>query len=656
MQAGLRLNQIGGRYYLCQQVRNDIISGKLACSPITHALLGSYFVQAQLGDYDNQPNNESSERNLSHFRFAPEDTEELVHKVSELHKAHKGQTTGEAIFHFLDNAKRLALYGIELYKAKDSENFDVGLSVCSSGILVYRDKLRINRLAWPKILKISYKSNNFYVKVRPGEFEQRETILAFKFSNSKAAKAFWKNCVENHAFFRLMSPEPAPQKGFLAFGSSRFRYSGRTQYQTRLASSLIRRPESGFVRSVSSQLPVKSEYPLAEPKRFSDYKPSEATSPLKYADASTKDGRSPLVSSPMLTISQISALPYDKSPDEILAFELAVRAPVEGKLHLHVTSECEPKMRKPPPSETSEIKRDRNEEQATEQRFTKSRLHEEKQRIKRENEEEKRHSKEERAKNIKQIPSPVNLKNETVGEFFKMTVLPVKTNVDEKTDPNFAFSPPGMREKSLTLDESGLCDGGENGHSNSTPVLGSPNNAPRTVTTVVTNEESVHNVPTQILQVKTPDGAVTTTTTESQIKTVKQTIQTNSFETYSIPAGSVSSPNSFSHEMKRESSAHSSPMGTIDRAENAFILPPGAVLISREYRNENGKTIETITYKTEKDGIVETHVRQRVSIRSGEEIDFDKELSNAILEATMMNPNFTVEKVELSRLGGQANM
>ena len=43
------------------------------------------------------------------------------------------------------------------------------IGVCATGLLVYRDKLRINRFSWPKILKIAYKRNNFYIKVRPGE-------------------------------------------------------------------------------------------------------------------------------------------------------------------------------------------------------------------------------------------------------------------------------------------------------------------------------------------------------------------------------------------------------------------------------------------------------------------------------------------------------
>jgi len=46
---------------------------------------------------------------------------------------------------------------------------DITLGVCSSGLLVYKDKLRINRFPWPKVLKISYKRSSFFIKIRPGE-------------------------------------------------------------------------------------------------------------------------------------------------------------------------------------------------------------------------------------------------------------------------------------------------------------------------------------------------------------------------------------------------------------------------------------------------------------------------------------------------------
>ncbi|XP_051260256.1 band 4.1-like protein 3b isoform X6 [Dicentrarchus labrax] len=251
------------RYYLCLQLRDDVVSGRLPCSFATHTVLGSYTVQSELGDYDPE---ELGSDYISELRFAPNQTKELEEKVMELHKTYKGMTPAEAEIHFLENAKKLSMYGVDLHHAKlvgslyeclapaegeDSEGVEIMLGVCASGLLIYRDRLRINRFAWPKILKISYKRNNFYIKIRPGEFEQFESTIGFKLPNHRAAKRLWKVCVEHHTFFRLVSPE-APPKKFLSLGS-KFRYSGRTQAQTRRASSQIIRPAPFFERSTSKR-------------------------------------------------------------------------------------------------------------------------------------------------------------------------------------------------------------------------------------------------------------------------------------------------------------------------------------------------------------------------------------------------------------------
>ncbi|XP_047663288.1 band 4.1-like protein 1 isoform X2 [Tachysurus fulvidraco] len=234
------------RYYLCLQLREDMLSGRLPCSFVTHALLGSYAVQAELGDYD--PDDHGLDY-ISNFHFAPNQTRELEERVMELHRTYRGMSPAEAEMNFLENAKKLSMYGVDLHHAKDSEGIDIMLGVCSSGLLIYRDRLRINRFAWPKILKISYKRSNFYIKIRPGEYEQFESTIGFKLPNHRASKRLWKVCIEHHTFFRLVSPEPPP-KGFLVIGS-KFRYSGRTQAQTRQASALIDRPAPQFERSAS---------------------------------------------------------------------------------------------------------------------------------------------------------------------------------------------------------------------------------------------------------------------------------------------------------------------------------------------------------------------------------------------------------------------
>ncbi|XP_062818896.1 protein 4.1 isoform X14 [Anolis carolinensis] len=237
------------RYYLCLQLRKDIISGRLPCSFATLALLGSYTIQSELGDYD--PDLHSADY-VTEFKLAPNQTKDLEDKVMELHKTYRSMTPAQADLEFLENAKKLSMYGVDLHQAKDLEGVDITLGVCSSGLLVYKDKLRINRFPWPKVLKISYKRSSFFIKIRPGEQEQYESTIGFKLPSYRAAKKLWKVCVEHHTFFRLTSTEAIPKSRFLVLGS-KFRYSGRTQAQTRQASALIDRPAPQFERTASKR-------------------------------------------------------------------------------------------------------------------------------------------------------------------------------------------------------------------------------------------------------------------------------------------------------------------------------------------------------------------------------------------------------------------
>ncbi|KAL2080500.1 hypothetical protein ACEWY4_024293 [Coilia grayii] len=238
------------RYYLCLQLRKDIQAGRLPCSFVTLALLGSYALQSELGEYDPEVHAADYAKDL---KLAPGQSKELQEKITELHRTYKSMSPAQADMSFLENAKKLAMYGVDLHQAKDLDGVDIMLGVCSSGLMVYKDKLRINRFPWPKVLKVSYKRSSFFIKIRPSELEHYESAIGFKLPNYKAAKKLWKVCVEHHTFFRLTSTEAAttPRK-FLALGS-KFRYSGRTQAQTRQASSMIDRPAPAFQRSASKR-------------------------------------------------------------------------------------------------------------------------------------------------------------------------------------------------------------------------------------------------------------------------------------------------------------------------------------------------------------------------------------------------------------------
>ncbi|XP_055122172.1 band 4.1-like protein 1 isoform X10 [Symphalangus syndactylus] len=304
------------RYYLCLQLRADIITGRLPCSFVTHALLGSYAVQAELGDYDAE---EHVGNYVSELRFAPNQTRELEERIMELHKTYRGMTPGEAEIHFLENAKKLSMYGVDLHHAKDSEGIDIMLGVCANGLLIYRDRLRINRFAWPKILKISYKRSNFYIKIRPGEYEQFESTIGFKLPNHRSAKRLWKVCIEHHTFFRLVSPEPPP-KGFLVMGS-KFRYSGRTQAQTRQASALIDRPAPFFERSSSKRYTMSRSLDGAEfsrPASVSENHDAGPDSDKRDEDGESGGRRSEAEEGEVRTPTKIKELKFLDKPEDVL--------------------------------------------------------------------------------------------------------------------------------------------------------------------------------------------------------------------------------------------------------------------------------------------------------------------------------------------------
>ncbi|POI35165.1 hypothetical protein CIB84_001083, partial [Bambusicola thoracicus] len=304
------------RYYLCLQLRADIITGRLPCSFVTHALLGSYAVQAELGDYDAE---EHVGNYVSELRFAPNQTRELEERIMELHKTYRGMTPGEAEIHFLENAKKLSMYGVDLHHAKDSEGIDIMLGVCANGLLIYRDRLRINRFAWPKILKISYKRSNFYIKIRPGEYEQFESTIGFKLPNHRSAKRLWKVCIEHHTFFRLVSPEPPP-KGFLVMGS-KFRYSGRTQAQTRQASALIDRPAPFFERSSSKRYTMSRSLDgeFSRPASVSENHDAGAEGEKQEEDGEFGSGRrSETEDEEVTTPTKIKELKFLDKPEDVL--------------------------------------------------------------------------------------------------------------------------------------------------------------------------------------------------------------------------------------------------------------------------------------------------------------------------------------------------
>uniref|UniRef100_A0A915AD62 Moesin/ezrin/radixin homolog 1 n=1 Tax=Parascaris univalens TaxID=6257 RepID=A0A915AD62_PARUN len=265
------------RYQLTLQIRHDVYTGRLPATFATLALLGSYIAQAERGDFHDTPDYDDFLRDC---RLAPVPSTALYEKIRELHKQHKGETPAEAELHYLDNAKKLSMYGIFLFPAKDSKGTSVHVGVCAHGINVYCDQIRAHRFIWQNIIKIAYRRNTFSIKLQPGELDRSAVLFHLKVPDYASAKRIWKCAVEHHTFFRLIQPDEKPHKGLFRWGSGRFRYQGRTHFQSKMASQMFDHPAATVKRSHSARLASRSDENLAP-------EAAKHTSPLHYADDGT---------------------------------------------------------------------------------------------------------------------------------------------------------------------------------------------------------------------------------------------------------------------------------------------------------------------------------------------------------------------------------
>nr|XP_042113933.1 tyrosine-protein phosphatase non-receptor type 4 isoform X5 [Peromyscus maniculatus bairdii] len=244
------------RYQYFLQIKQDILTGRLSCPYNTAALLASFAVQSELGDYNQSENLPGY---LSDYSFIPNQPQDFEKEVAKLHQQHIGLSPAEAEFNYLNTARTLELYGVEFHYARDQSNNEIMIGVMSGGILIYKNRIRMNTFPWLKIVKISFKCKQFFIQLRKELHESRETLLGFNMVNYRACKNLWKACVEHHTFFRLDRPLP-PQKNFFAHYftlGSKFRYCGRTEVQSVQYGKEKANKDRVFARSPSKPLARK---------------------------------------------------------------------------------------------------------------------------------------------------------------------------------------------------------------------------------------------------------------------------------------------------------------------------------------------------------------------------------------------------------------
>uniref|UniRef100_A0A4W5RC60 FERM domain containing 7 n=1 Tax=Hucho hucho TaxID=62062 RepID=A0A4W5RC60_9TELE len=214
------------RYLFALQIKQDLSNGSLTCNDNSAALLVSHLLQSELGDYEE----ELDLQHLESKKYVP--NQECLHKkILRFHKRHRGQTPGEADSQLLEVARKLDMYGIRPQAASDGEGTKINLAITHSGVLVFQGNTKINTFSWASIRKLSFKRKHFLIKLHAKIVPSRKDTVELAMASRDVCKAFWKTCVEYHAFFRLSEEPKSRHKSLLYSKGSCFRYSGRTQKQ-----------------------------------------------------------------------------------------------------------------------------------------------------------------------------------------------------------------------------------------------------------------------------------------------------------------------------------------------------------------------------------------------------------------------------------------
>uniref|UniRef100_A0A8C4ZJF2 protein-tyrosine-phosphatase n=1 Tax=Gadus morhua TaxID=8049 RepID=A0A8C4ZJF2_GADMO len=182
---------------------------RLQCPLSAAVVLASYAVQSELGDHSQS----CLPGYLSKSHFLPEQDDDFLSKVEDLHPQHKGLKQSEAELCFLNTARTLELYGVELHAAMDSTSVPLLVGLASSGVAVFCNMICSSFFPWGNIIKISFKRKRFLVHLKRKHGETQDCEVSLVLGCPKACKNLWRSSVDHHSFFSSSRSSRSPKGG-----------------------------------------------------------------------------------------------------------------------------------------------------------------------------------------------------------------------------------------------------------------------------------------------------------------------------------------------------------------------------------------------------------------------------------------------------------
>ena len=189
------------RYLFNLQIKSEIKHKRFSSlqpNDPTLVKILAFYVQADFGDFDNKECETTIY--LNEVIGTDKSFQDLVdlEKIRNEHKLHHGENPAECDLQILRIVSKLECYGITTYQTnfKGKE-----LAVNWTGVHVVDNGKRVETFDWRSLRKVSFHKDAILLKLRQADANQQ--VVKYKFKTRNHAKAFWKLCVETHAFFFL---------------------------------------------------------------------------------------------------------------------------------------------------------------------------------------------------------------------------------------------------------------------------------------------------------------------------------------------------------------------------------------------------------------------------------------------------------------------